>query len=296
MKRGDFKELTDLEMVLESLIKTTENQKSKIGLEIILVLISHKKKDVKACALGKLYILTHDKYLKKIAIKELKTLVCDENPQVGKCAQNSLELCASEANKLEITEIIIELLNGLNKDIQTQKNSIKTHIKHRKSPNTTTHNKLFLKSFNKLFIKIPINKPEIKLKERIKHTYNMLNYLTYKYSLLSKISGLFLELNDINVLVEENFIEPKIIPYLTIAKFEVTQKDPINELATIYANTILEKGHIRRLEAFLDDEDYNVRRTGVTALTNAANMLINSKKENINRKFKDISSSNIYNI
>jgi hypothetical protein len=291
LERSDLNELTDLKMVLESLIKTTENQKSKIGLEIILVLISHKKKDVKAFALGKLYILTHDKYLKKLVIKELKTLVCDKNPQIGKCAQNSLKLCASDANKFETTEIIIELLNGLNKDIQNLKNSIRARVKHLKSSNIITCNNLFLKSFNRLII--PIDKLEIKLKDRIKHSYNMLNYLTYKYFLLSKISRLFPELSDINVLIEEIFIEPKTISYSSIAKFELTQKDPINELATIYANTILEKGHIRRLEAFLDDENYNVRRTGVNALTNAANMLINSKKKTFIENLK-ISLAKIY--
>ena len=90
---------------------------------------------------------------------------------------------------------------------------------------------------------------------------------------------MFPELSDIDVLFEENFIEQEIIPYSSISKFELKQKDPLNELATIYANTILEKGHLRRLEAFLDDEDYYVRRTGVNALTQTANILISSKKK-----------------
>jgi hypothetical protein len=277
LNKNDLKELEDLEMVLNSLIKSTVDQKSKKGLEIVLLLISHKRKDVKACALGNLYILARDKSFKNLAINELKSMISDKNPHVRKSALNSLELYANEANTLEVIEIIMELSTKMKKNIQSMKNNIKTSVKRFKS--LKVHSKLFLNSSDKLFNKIPINKAKIKLKRRITHFYNILNYLTYKHPLFSKISKLFPELDNVDILFEENFIEQRIIPYSSISKFELKQKDPLNELATIYANTILEKGHLRRLEAFLDDEDYSIRMTGVNALTNTANILISSKKK-----------------
>ena len=275
LNKNDLKELEDLEMVLNSLIKSTLHQKSKVGLEIVLLLISHKRKDVKACALGNLYILARDKSFKNLAINELKSMISDENPHVRKSALDSLELYANEANNLEVTEIILELLTRIRNNIQSMKNNIKTSAKRFKS--LKVNSKLFLNTSGKLFNKIPINTP--KIKQQITHFYNILNYLTYKYTLFSKIAEMFPELSDIDVLFEENFIEQGIIPYSSISKFELKQKDPLNELATIYANTILEKGHLRRLEAFLDDEDYSIRMTGVNALTNTANILISSKKK-----------------
>ncbi|MCE7699973.1 MAG: hypothetical protein K8E24_014520, partial [Methanobacterium paludis] len=174
LNNKDLNELEDLEMVLRSLIKTTTDQKSKIGLEIILILISHKRKDVKASALGNLYMLARDKSLQNIAIKELKTLLCDENYHVRKSAQNSLEVYANEANTLEITEIILELSNGLRNNVQNLKKNITTIAKRFKSLNITSTSKLFLNSFSKLFSKIPIYEPEIKLKNRMTYYYNIL--------------------------------------------------------------------------------------------------------------------------
>jgi hypothetical protein len=75
---------------------------------------------------------------------------------------------------------------------------------------------------------------------------------------------------------EEN-LENWLQYYSHIISVEQTE-DPLNSLANIYAMTFLEKGHLRRLAALLDDEDSHVQMMGINGLIYAIKSLTNSAK------------------
>ena len=87
---------------------------------------------------------------------------------------------------------------------------------------------------------------------------------------------------------EENLVKIGTDSYSKLLKYEFGKKDALNELSLVYANSFLEKGHIRRLKAFLDDDDYHVRREGVNALSYVAKILISSNEKTF---LKDLESS-----
>ncbi len=66
----------------------------------------------------------------------------------------------------------------------------------------------------------------------------------------------------------------KIYPYSDIMNIDHTNEDSLNTLASVYSQTFLEKGHLRRLRALLDDENLEVQHLGINGLTHVANILI----------------------
>lgn len=313
--RDDPKDIEDLKEILETVLKKTSNHDLKIGLKIMLILISHERKDVEAYALGNLTSLNQDSNLDGIIIKELRSLINNKDPEVQKCAEESLELVLNRSEMLDAVEVIPKLSTQLKnrfkskfeqhfKSLQIQFPVIPTLNSFELSLNTPKFEVTFNPSVSKdgtetrILTKILTRitqfynvlnylvykyrpkisnfKPEIKLRRNLTIRYNMLNYSIYKNSFLSKINEVIPILDDLNVLVEERGV----LPLSQLAKLESKQhKNPLIELATVYTNTFLEKGHLRRLESFLDDDDHSTRMIGADALTRVADILINLKNK-----------------
>ncbi|GEM_PF-6262188 len=312
--RDDPKNLEDLKEILETVLKKTSNHNLEIGLKIALVLLSHERKDVEAYALGNLSSLNQEPHLNGIMISELRSLMSNEDPDVQKCAEESLELVLNRSEMLEAVEVIPKLSTQLEnqfrskleqhfKSLQIQfpvlptLNSFELSFKtpkfelHSNSPvfkdrtETSILAKIsaritqFCNVLNYLVYKYKLKisnfKPEIKLRRNLKIRYNMLTYSIYKNSFLSKINDIIPIFDDLDILVEERGV----LPISQLTKIESEEKNPLNKLATVYTNTFLEKGHLRRLESFLDDEDHNTRMIGAAALSHVADILINLKEK-----------------
>ena len=65
---------------------TNQSTGLKNGLEIMTTLLSHKKKELVASALGELFLMINDETIQKLVVKELITLSQDHNPDVRKSA------------------------------------------------------------------------------------------------------------------------------------------------------------------------------------------------------------------
>jgi hypothetical protein len=60
---------------------------------------------------------------------------------------------------------------------------------------------------------------------------------------------------------------------------EFNKKEAMQRLASFYVNTFREKGHIRRLTALLDDEEYEIQQIGIDALTEVLEILLTHYNE-----------------
>ena len=72
-----------LTMILEKNLKLanthTHERRLKLGLEIILILLSHPQKDVRAFSLGRLYSLITEESLRSFVINKLRKCVMIPN-------------------------------------------------------------------------------------------------------------------------------------------------------------------------------------------------------------------------
>jgi len=87
----------------------------------------------------------------------------------------------------------------------------------------------------------------------------------------------------------EELIEHEIISYFHLQNLEFNKNDSLQRLASFYARTSMENGHLRRLIALLDDDDTKVQQIGVNALIEAVENLINSD----DKKFRELLKMNI---
>ncbi|MGZ7067203.1 MAG: hypothetical protein ACXVHT_02775 [Methanobacterium sp.] len=109
--KKDFNSLNDLETLIRNSMQYTNDQELKLGLEIILAIISHKNEYVRAYAIGKIYFFIEDELIKEIIVKELKNMLNSRNEDINDLAQCSLDLIALEVHKFRIFEVILDILN-----------------------------------------------------------------------------------------------------------------------------------------------------------------------------------------
>ena len=127
-QKKDFKSINELEKILNNSIRCTQNQELKTGLEIISILISHKNKNIRFAALGKVYPLINDEYTQKLIIKELKNVSDNESRSNQGYADDSLDLIAKEVYKLEIFDKTFNVLAKLINVFKDTSNHINNKI------------------------------------------------------------------------------------------------------------------------------------------------------------------------
>jgi|GEM_PF-2347519 len=243
--------LQDLKMVLKNLKRSSQNPKFNLGIEIIQNLLSHHNEEVIASALGNLFFIFNNKAIKNLIIMELRIRAHDPNPNVRKSAQYSLELIAEDIHKFEAFEILYGLFSNVLLDL-----SYNFHLKWKLLVNSIIKNKHVTKYLNSIM--------DYFTQETLVILESPLNFLL-----------LFIHEEKIEGFHEEENIENWLQYYSDIIKLEKTE-DPLNSLANIYAMTYLENGHLRRLAALLDDEDFDVQMMGINGLIYATSSLLNN--------------------
>jgi hypothetical protein len=261
LPKDDFNNLEELEKIFKNSKECTQNKELKLGLEIILTLISHKNEDIKNSALGKIYFLVDDENVQEIIIKELKNRSHNKNEASSTSAQYSLDLIALEVHKLKIFEIIFKILAELRPKVDKIKFS------------------LIIPSSPKTFSK---EITEIRSKNEILYPNNLTNRILRIFRVLNRrIDRMIPYFEEIENIHYENLIKHEMNSYHQVSKLEFSKEESLQRLANYHAQTFKEKGHLRRLIALLDDEDYNIQQIGVNALTDILKALLN----NSNQKF-----------
>lgn len=252
----------NLENQLKQKIINSHDRKFKLGLEIILILISHPKKDVRAFSLGRLYSLTEDESAQKLIIRDLREMYNEPQSETHKAAEESLNFVCDEIHSLMIIEMIIRVLVQLENQTKVKLNHLKA------TPLPHFHHPHFFNSKNKFLF-------------RFTRILRQLSLVLDKTIFSSELEELIPELEDVENLFMGNYPEDGIIPYSKISNFQWRPTDSIEELAKIYSHTFLEKRHLDRLQTYLDDEDYHIRHIGASALISVADCLLHSSRDEV---------------
>ena len=256
--KKDLNSIYNLEEILKSKIQFAQNDELKLGLKIVLTLISQKSKLSKAYALGKIYFLMDDEYIKEIIIKELKNLSHYTNRKTSECALNSLDAIALNLYKLTFFEIFINTIESLYDIIKFYASKLSlisllsTKIGLKKESKTTIENYFYLEQYNDIIGKLL--------------SFNHLNSLTIYFD----------KIEDLN---NEN-TENELLNQYQNQILEFNKNNALNGLASLYIHTFKEKGHLRRLIALLDDDDHNVQKIGIDALIEISKILLKYPNSN----------------
>jgi hypothetical protein len=252
--------------LMKSLYESTDNNDLKMGLEIIVTLISHHKKEVVARSLGNLYILIQDESIRKLIVTELKEMKCDNNVSVRKSAEESLEIITGEVNKYMVFEFSFDILNNIFYNLDDYIHTKISFIKH-------NHNY--------------INKFNSKLKKRMLHSRLVENWNGMMYNFLKvmlvidhNLKLFDIDMVDMDEYYVKNLDQPFIVPYSELSNIEVTNEFYFENLINIYAMTFREKGHLHHLKSLLDDDNYKIRRMAIDALIYALKILTGYKVDN----------------
>ena len=262
LPENDFKNLEELKKIFNNLEEHAQNEELKLGLKIILTLISHKNTNITIFALEKIYFLVDDEYIEGIIVKELKNMSYNKNKDIHIAAQRSLDSIASEVNKLRTFEIIFGILSKL---------KCKINFKVDKSLFSLIHRSKF---FSK-------NTSEIR---KIVCSSNLINRILRMVRVFSRlIDRIFPYVEEIESNHYEKLIEHEMIPYYHVLKLEFKREESLQGLANFYVRTFREKGHLRRLIALLDDDDGNVQQIGVNALIDVVKVLLTGFDQEVYR-------------
>lgn len=214
-----------------------------------------------ASALGELFLMINEETIQKLVIEELMTLSQDHNPDVRKSAEYSLELISREVYKLEIFNKLSNLFLNLKESIE---NKIKpseicyTFSFHMINKFYSYLSSIYSKTNNLLF------------------SHNIY-YLENISNTLSTAELIIFEKN-VNSPNEQLSNNEEVYSYSDIMNIDHATEDPLKTLATLYAQTFQEKGHLRRLNALLNDENNEIQHSGLNSLTDIANVLMKIEK------------------
>ena len=257
-----------LEEKLKKTIACTEKQRTKLALEIILILISHPKRDIPAFSLGHVYLLTNQNPVKKIIIKDLKEMQDDPEIHVRQAAVKSLDLISGFVHDLLLADILSEIFSSFLIDLEKLA-KIRIHklqssfhpmseIDHYLHPTNRSHNKFLTTLIRKC---------------------RQFNVLMDKTIFSKELEDLIPELKDLENFYMENLFEVEIIPYSALNNSKWIPLDSIEKIADVYANTFTEEGHLKHLQTYLNDDDYHIRQIGAKALINVAEFLLKDSNE-----------------
>jgi hypothetical protein len=267
----------DLENNLKIAIARTHKHQLKLGLEIILLLLSHPQKDVRAFSLGRLYPLITKESLRELIIKDLKDMRDDSQLNVSAAAQESLNGISGIVHNLVLADIISEVFVEFSVDLEKYglTHNINFHSPFSSHPlegKDLEGGNSFFNSKNRYIF------PFIR-------GYRQMNVLLDKILFSNQLEELFPELTSMEEFSIGNILEEGIIPYSDLSNFQWKPADSLERLANIYAHTFMEEGHLHRLKTYLDDDDYHVRQIGANALIEVVSFILNcpdeKSKENV---------------
>ncbi len=248
-----------LEKLLIDSINCSQSQELKLGLELILVLISHKNENVKTSALTKMFVLMDDGLIQELVVKELKEMSNNKGKNINEPAEDSLDLIATEIHKFEILDAFFDILSELKDKITFKVNKFEFPLIS-----------LYFDKWNSI---------DVHRKYHVLYGNNIFNGLICKLRTLNRrMDKLFPYLEGIDD-YNEDFMKYKKVAYLNIQNFESSEKESLQKLANLYVRTFTEKGHLRRLIALLDDDNDDIQQIGINALTKVVEILFKDSTE-----------------
>lgn len=268
-----IKTLEDLKNETEILMNSTDDQDLKKGLEIMLILISHEKKDVIAYSLGKLYTMIHDEKTRRMILHELNQMKKNDEKGLRNSIEKSMDVITGEVDNYQIFELSVDIFDHLisNLSCNTKKLLELIHLDvtgmSRKGSKLESSIKTFTKSL-------------------VTNNTLMLHWNDMMYSVMKLLIDIDEDMNvlgiggdDLDDYYLKNADSPEILPYAELKEIEITNESHLHTLADVYAATFREKGHINHLLNYLDDEDYKIRRMGVLALIYVLKKLTNFEEK-----------------
>lgn len=277
--KNDSQTLKELEKLLNDSIKYAQSQELKLGLEIILLLVSHENENIRNSALAETFVLMDDGLIRELVVKELKSVSNNGDKDSSESAEYSLDLIAEEIHRFEVMDAVFDMFCKL-------KNRITFKI-----------NQFEFLTFSPVYSYDKRNSAGLS-KNNIKNSifYNnaALNRLICKFRALNrKIDRMIPYLEEIED-YNETFMKYKEGSCLNIQDPKSDEKEPLQKLADFYTSTFTEKGHLRRLISLLDDDDPNIQQIGVNALTDVVEILL--KDSTKKRLMKPVTSSDLEKI
>lgn len=270
--KDDSQAFKELEKLLINSIKYSQSQELKLGLELILILISHKNEDVKSSALAKIFILMDDGLIQELVVKELKEMSNNENKDTNEFAEQSLNLIATEIHKFDVVDATFDIFSELKNKITFKMSQFKFPI---------------------ISLTYKQNSAGVS-KDSIFYNNSLFKGLSCKLRAIThRIDGMVPSLEEVENYNKE-FREYKKTKYLDVQNSKSSEKESLQKLAEFYARTFTERGHLRRLTALLDDDDYDVQQIGVNALTEIVEILLGSSAEK--RLIKPLDSNDLEKI
>lgn len=267
-----------LEKLLIDSINYSQSQELKLGLELILVLISHKNENVKSSALAKMFVLMDDGLIQELVVKELKVMSNNKDKNINEPAEDSLDLIATEIHKFELMEAFFDICTGL-------KDKFVFKVSKFKFPFIYS---LYFDKLNSADV------PRRKIENNIFYGKDLFNGLVCKARALNRrIDRMFPYLEEIGD-YNEDFMKYKKSAYLNIENSESGEKESLQKLADFYARTFTERGHLRRLIALLDDNSDDIQQIGINALIDVVEILLKDSAEK--RVIKPLNSNDLEKI
>ena len=254
--KDDSQTLKELEKLLSDSIKYAQSQELKLGLEIILLLVSHKNENIRNSALAKMFVLMDDGLIRELVVKELKNVSNSGDRDSSESAEYSLDLIVDEIHRFEVMDAVFDMFCKIKNRIIFKVNqsellstfSISSFDKYNSDMSqTSAKNNVFYKNalFNGLICKMrALNR---KMDKMIPYLEEMEDYDKIEYRKLS---------------------------YLDTQNSKSRERESLQKLAGFYASTFTERGHLRRLIVLLDDEDQEVQQIGFNALTEIIKVLL----------------------
>ena len=274
--KDDSQTLKELEKLLNDSIKYAQSQELKLGLELILLLISHKNENVRNSALAKMFVLMDDGLIRELVVKELKNVSTTGDRDSSESAEYSLDLIADEIHRFEVTDAVFDMFCKIKNRIVSKVNqsellsdfSVYSFDKYELDiSQTSVKNNILYKNalFNRIICKIrALNR---KMDEMIPYLEEMEDYDKQGYGKLSCLNA---------------------------QNSRSSEKESLQKLADFYTSTFTEKGHLRRLIFLLDDEDQEVQQIGFNALTEIVETLLKGSAEKT--LIKPVNSSDLEEI
>ncbi len=261
----------DLKVIFSYLYHAQDNSDIKLGLNIILNLLSHKKR-VQAIALGKLFLFIEDSYIRHLIICKLRKLALSEDCSVRIFAEYSLQVIASEIFNLPVLDDFFKYLDKISSLLQSEFVQFNSQI--------SLYLDIVYDWIDDISFLSKINET-VTRRCRIFHRY--LDRISFSIPGLQEMIPYDDEFST-EVIIE--FIHQPVIPFSSFEELESPDEDPFSILANIYSYSFREKGHLSRLEAMLNDDDPLIQYTAVCALSSIVQALLtNSKQEYATQKF-----------
>ncbi len=247
--------LEDLEKLLTDSIKYSQSHELKLGLEIILLLVSHENKNIRNSALAKTFVLMDDGLIRELVIKELKSASNNGDKDSSESAEYSLDLIADEIHRFEVMDAVFDMFSKIKSSVISKFNQ------------SEFLSVFSMRSFDKH------NSVDISgVKNNILYRNELFNRLICKSRALNrKIDKMIPYLEEIG---DYDEIEYKELNCLNIQNSKSSEKESLQKLADFYTSTFTERGHLRRLVFLLDDEDYEVQQIGFNALMDIVEVLL----------------------